>query len=35
MKGLLLEVIVVSGKIKEVIPREIKINNLFQPELGI
>ena len=33
MKGLLLEVIVVSGKIKEVIPREIKINNLFQPEL--
>jgi len=35
MEGLLLEVLIKSGKIKEVIPREIKINNLFQPELGI
>ena len=35
MKGLLLEVLVKNGKIKEVIPRDIKINNFFQPELSI
>lgn len=34
MKGLLLKVIVEKGKIKEVIPIEIKINKFFQPELS-
>jgi len=33
MKGLLLKVTVEDGKIKEVIPIEIKINEYFQPEI--
>lgn len=33
MKGLLLEVIIEKGEIKEVNPKEIKINNFFQPEI--
>jgi len=33
MKGLLLKVLVENGKIKEVIPIEIKINQFFQPEI--
>lgn len=34
MKGLLLEVLIKNAKIEKVIPREIKINKLFQPEIG-
>lgn len=33
MKGEILEVLIGSGKIKEVIPRAIKMNEFFQPEL--
>lgn len=33
MKGLLLEVIIEKGEIKEIIPRQIKINDFFQPEI--
>ena len=33
MEGLLLEVLIKSGKIEKIIPRDIKINNFFQPEL--
>lgn len=33
MQGLLLEVLVENAKIKKVIPKRIKINNFFQPEL--
>lgn len=33
MEGLVLEVLVKNGKINKVIPRNIKINNFFQPEL--
>ena len=35
MEGLLLEVLIKSGKIEKITPRDIKINNFFQPELGI
>lgn len=34
MKGLLLEVLVRGGKIKEVIPINVRINNNFQPEIA-
>lgn len=34
MKGLLLKVLVRSGKIKEVIPIDVRINNNFQPEIA-
>lgn len=34
MRGLLLKVIIENGKIKEVIPIEIKINKFFQPEIA-
>jgi len=33
MKGLMLKVLIKNGKIKELIPIEIKINQFFQPEL--
>ena len=33
MEGLLLEVLIKSGKIEKITPRDIKINNFFQPEL--
>jgi len=33
MKGQLLEVLIKNGKIEEVIPKEVKINNFFQPEI--
>lgn len=33
MRGRLLEVLIKNGKIKQVIPKDIKINNYFQPEL--
>jgi len=33
MKGLILKVLVENGKIKKIIPIEIEINKLFQPEL--
>ena len=33
MKGMILEVIIKDKKIKEIIPKEIKINNYFQPEI--
>lgn len=35
MQGLLLEVIIENKKIKEIIPKEIKLNNYFQPRLEI
>ncbi|MDO8436341.1 MAG: CapA family protein [bacterium] len=34
MRGLLLEVLVQDGKVKEVIPINIRINNNFQPEIA-
>jgi len=34
MKGLLLKVLVKDGKIKELIPVEVKINKFFQPEMA-
>lgn len=33
MRGLLLEIVVKDGRIKEVNPRKIRINNYFQPEI--
>lgn len=33
MRGQIVEIIVDNGKLKEVIPRQIKINSFFQPEL--
>lgn len=33
MKGAILEILIENGKIKEIIPREIKMNEFFQPEL--
>jgi poly-gamma-glutamate synthesis protein (capsule biosynthesis protein) len=35
MKGLLLKVLIENGKIKEIIPIEIKINKFFQPEMVV
>lgn len=34
MRGQMLKVIIENGKIKEAVPKEIKINNFFQPELA-
>ena len=33
MQGQIVEVLIENGKIKEVIPKEVKINNYFQPEV--
>ncbi len=35
MQGQILEVLIENGKIKEVIPKEIKINGFFQPEITL
>lgn len=34
MKGILLKVIIENGKIKELVPVEVKINKFFQPEMA-